>query len=186
MTGPWFSQPKLQLMKQPLTLTDCQNYLPCLSDMMLQKFSIPDALSIPELARQSPKVSIHDFQFFGSLPLSTPRFFLIFQTTGPSRLKIPGPSLNGRRIMTEYLAYFVTGHILRNKQRSVEAVIIPRLFRANDFVPQGSLRNFSIGNLHSSHSRFPPYLYNTKGKTKIELNYAALSMTLYIISAYNH
>jgi hypothetical protein len=111
----WFSQPKFQLMKQPLALTRSQNHLLGLDDVMRQKFSVPEVLSVPELVRRSSKIPIHDLQSFGSQPLRTPRSFLILQTTEPSRLKTPNPSLNGCRIMTEYLAYFVTGHALRNK-----------------------------------------------------------------------
>jgi hypothetical protein len=152
----WFSQPKLQLVKQPLTLTRSQNHLPGLADVVRQKFPVPKVLSVPELAWRSSKISIHDFQSFGSQPLRTPRSFLVLQTTEPSRLKAPNPSLNGRRIMAEYLANFITGHALANKQHSVEAMIIPRFFRAKNFVAQGDLHNFSIGNLQTSHSRIPP------------------------------
>jgi hypothetical protein len=70
--------------------------------------------------------------------------------------------------MAEYLANFVTGHALRDKQYSVEAVIIPRFFRAEDLVTQGDLHNFSIGNLQTSHSRIPPYIHNTRGMMRMQ------------------
>lgn len=157
----WFPQPKLQLMKQPLTLARSQNHLLSLGDVVRQKFAVPEILTIPKLPRRSSKIPVHDLQSFESQPLRTPRFFLVLQTTEPSRLKTPNPSLNGRRVVTEYPSYFVTGYALRNKQHSVEAVIIPRFLRAEDLVPQGNLHNFTISNLQPSHSRIPPYVLNT-------------------------
>jgi hypothetical protein len=157
----WFSQPKPQLMKQPLTLTRSQNHLLSLSDVVRQKFAVPEILTVPKLARRSSKIPIHDLQSFGSQPPRTPRSFPVLQTAEPSALKTPNPSLNGRRVVTEYPGYFTTGHALRNKQHSVEAVIIPRFFRAEDLVAQGDLHNFTIGNLQPSHSRIPPYIHNT-------------------------
>ena len=165
----WFSQPKLQLMKQPLTLTRSQNHSLRFGDMVRQKFPVPKVLSIPKLTWGSPKISIHDLQSFGSQPLRPPRSFVVLQTTEPTAFKASNPSVNGCRMMTEYLAYFITRHALRNEQHPVQTVIIPRLFRTKDLVPQGDLHDFSIGNLQTSHSRVPPSLHNnTRGMTRTQ------------------
>jgi hypothetical protein len=143
-------------MKQPLALSYSQNHLLSLGDVVRQELPIPKILRIPELTRRFSKIPIHDFQSFGSQPLRTPWPFLVLQATETSCFETPDPPLDGRRIMTELLAYFITGHALGNKQDPVQTVIISRFFGTKDFVPQGDFHNLSIANLQTSHLGIPP------------------------------
>ena len=142
-----FSQPKLKLVKQSLALAHAQSHLLRQPNVIRQKFSIPEVLSIPECTRRFSKIGIQDLKLLGSQPLRAPGSFLIFQATEPSCLETLNPSL--------HIPHFIAGHASVSQQHSMQPVIIQRFFGPKDFIPQSDFHYVSIGNLQSFH-RTPP------------------------------
>jgi hypothetical protein len=156
--GARFSQPKLQLVEQPLTLAYPENDLLSLGYMVGQEFSVPEVLRISEISGRFPQIIVDALQLFGRQPLRSSLPFPVLEATESLRFEAPDPSLNGRRIVAQKLTNLIGGHTPAHKQYTVKAVIISRFFRTMNLILHGDFHHFPIGDHQTFHllSSLPP------------------------------
>jgi len=156
------SAPEAQLMEQALALAHSNGNLVAMCQVVAEQLSVPKVLLIAQFSRGLAKVLI-DFTKSGlrkQRRASRPRGFL--QACESALLKTLEPVLNGARAVTKKLSHLITALPAKNEQDSMEAMVIARLFRTENFFLDSDFDNLSIFDFQFAHEFLLPVLSITE------------------------
>jgi hypothetical protein len=159
------SAPEAQLMEQALALAHSNGNLVAMCQVVAEQLSVPKVLLIAQFSGGLAKVPIDFTKLSFRKQRRASRSGSFLQACEPARLKTLEPVLNSARALAKKLSHLITALPAKNEQDSVEAMVIARLFRTENFFLDGDLKNLSIFDFQFAHAFLLPVLSITEKRT---------------------
>jgi hypothetical protein len=147
-----FATSKPELAEYALTLPHAELHPIELGQVVRQKLTVPQVLLVSQVTGIGSQIPIHLAQMLVRKPPWTTGALALFQTHKAIPFEPVHPPLDGTRILSQPLRNPMTAQSVSNQQNPVQAVVVPGFFRSHNFLLNGNLHNFRIGDLQFSHS----------------------------------
>jgi hypothetical protein len=151
-----FAEAKSQLSEQPLTLPHPQGDSILLVDPGCERLTIPDLSRQLEILRTSPKGVSYLLKLLIVKLSWSPRPHPIDQASQALFFKAVYPILDSPRCIAQKMRRFTTAHALRDQEHPMQAVIVPGLPRAANFILQCEGHSRGVPDLEFSHAARVP------------------------------
>ncbi len=146
------AQTKSHLPEEALTLAHSKNHVIALLKVRGQQFAIPQVTNMAEIGGAATQVALQRSPLLGIQTGRSSGAFSVAHSLQPVLLKAPDPALYGAPVFPEKISNLLTTLTTRQKQQTVQPMVIPGLVRPGDLLLNGDSHNVGICNFQLPHT----------------------------------